>query len=103
MEKKTNNILLTIAAVIITLMMGVMFFQNKTLDKYKALLKEEADTVISVDTCYLDRFITDTIPTISYQTILKVDTCYFKDSLGNISAEPQLISLKKKKSKMILD
>ena len=102
-NNKTNNTLLVIAAIIMTLMMGVICFQNKTLDKYKALLQEKADTVTEVDTCYLDKFITDTVPMVSYQTILKLDTCYFKDSLGNISAEPQIITLKKKKFKMILD
>lgn len=101
MEKKTNNILLTIAAVIITLMMGVMFFQNQTLSKYKALLKEEADTITETDTIYLDREVIDSVPTVKWQHIVHTDTLWMKDSTtGEIIAQPMIVSLKKKASKI---
>lgn len=99
--KKTNNILLVIAAIIMTLMMGVMCFQNKTLDKYKALLQEEADTVISTDTIYLDKEIRDTVPTVKWQHIVHTDTLWMKDSTtGEIIAQPMIVSLKKKASRI---
>lgn len=101
MEKKTtNNILLIIAAILITLSTVVMFFQNQTISKYKALLKEEADTVISTDTIYLDKEIRDTVPTIKWEHIVKTDTLYAKDSTGNIVAQPMIVSLKKKSTKI---
>ena len=102
MEKKTtNNILLIIAAILITLSTVVMFFQNQTLSKYKALLKEEADTVISTDTIYLDREIKDTVPTVKWQHIVHTDTLWMKDSVtGEIVAQPMIVSLKKKASKI---
>ena len=102
-NNKTNNTLLVIAAIIMTLMMGVMFFQNQTLDKYKALLKEEADTVISTDTIYLDREIKDTVPTVKWQHIVHTDTLWMKDSVtGEIVAQPMIVSLKKKATKINL-
>lgn len=100
MEKKTNNILLTIAAVIITLMMGVMFFQNQTLSKYKTLLQEEADTIIETDTVYQDKIIIDSLPIVKWEHIVKTDTLYAKDSTGNIVAQPTIVCLKKKASKI---
>lgn len=104
MEKKTtNNILLIIAAILITLSTVVMFFQNQTLSKYKALLKEEADTVISTDTIYLDREIKDTVPTVKWQHIVHTDTLWMKDSVtGEIVAQPMIVSLKKKATKINL-
>ena len=98
--KKTNNILLVIAAIIMTLMMGVMCFQNKTLDKYKALLQEKADTITETDTIYLDREIIDSVPTVKWQHIVHTDTLYAKDSLGNIVAQPMVVCLKKKASRI---
>ena len=103
-NNKTNNTLLVIAAIIMTLMMGVMCFQNKTLDKYKALLQEKADTVTEVDTIYLDKEIRDTVPTVKWQHVVHTDTLWMKDSVtGEIVAQPMIVSLKKKKFKMILD
>lgn len=99
--KKTNNILLLIAAIIITFTTFVMYFQNEAISKYKALLKEEADTVISTDTIYLDREVKDTVPTVKWQHIVHTDTLWMKDSVtGEIVAQPMIVSLKKKSTKI---
>ena len=99
-NNKTNNTLLVIAAIIMTFMMGVMCFQNKTLDKYKALLQEKADTITECDTIYQDRLIIDSVPTVKWEHIVKTDTLYAKDSLGNIVAHPPIACLKKKASRI---
>lgn len=98
--KKTNNILLLIAAIIITFTTFVMYFQSQTLEKYKSLLKEENDTIVETDTIYLDREIRDTVPTIKWEHIVKTDTLYAKDSTGNIVAQPMVVCLKKKSTKI---
>jgi len=89
-----NDKLLVVAAIIMTLMMGVMFWQNRILDKYKNLL-EKTDTITTtkVDTLYLDKIIVDSIPKEKTITIIKRDTLYKHDG-DSIIATP--IILKKK-------
>lgn len=99
--KKTNNILLLIAAIIITFTTFVMYFQSQTLEKYKSLLKEENDTIVETDTIYLDKEIRDTVPTIKWEHVVHTDTLWMKDSTtGEIIAQPMIVSLKKKATKI---
>lgn len=96
MEKKTNDIII-IAATVLMLIMGiVMWFQNKTLNEYKQLL-EKTDTtqIISTDTLYLEKTYTDTVPKYINQVIFKTDTVY-RQKGDSIEATPMLITLKKK-------
>lgn len=96
MEKKTNDTLIVIATVILLLMGALLWYQNKTLNEYKQLL-EKTDTtqIISTDTLYLEKHITDTVPQTINQVIFKTDTVYRQ--LGDsIEAQPMLITLKKK-------
>jgi regulatory protein YycI of two-component signal transduction system YycFG len=96
-NNKANNVLLIVATIIMALMMGVMFFQNKTLNKYKDLLeKTDTTTTMTVDTLYLEKEIKDTVPQYITQTIFKTDTVYKKEG-DSISATPLIITLKKKK------
>lgn len=89
-----NDKLLVVAAIIMTLMMGVMFYQNRVLDKYKNLLeKTDTTSIITVDTLYLDKIIVDSIPKEKTITIIKRDTLYKHDG-DSIIATP--IILKKK-------
>lgn len=96
MEKKTNDIIIIAATVLMLLMGIVMWFQNKTLDEYKQLL-EKTDTtqIISTDTLYLEKTYTDTVPKYINQVIFKTDTVY-RQKGDNIEATPMLITLKKK-------
>ena len=96
MENKTNNTLILIAAIIITILTGLCWFQNRTLDKYKQLL-EETDTTVYADTIYLDKIVRDTIPTVQYKKEIVRDTLWHSDG-DSIVGEPQIISLVKKKS-----
>lgn len=94
---KSNNVLLIVATVIMTLMMGVMFYQNKTMNKMRDLLeKVDTTTTMVVDTLYLEKTYTDSVPQYITQTIFKTDTVYQKEG-DSISATPMLITLKKKK------
>lgn len=95
-NNKANNVLLIVATIIMTLMMGVMFFQNKTLNKYKDLL-EKTDTTVYADTIYLDKVVTDSIPVVQYKKVIVRDTLWHSDG-DSIVGEPQIISLVKKKS-----
>ena len=81
MENKSNNTLLVIAFIIMTIMMGVMFFQNKTLTKYKNILDniDTTSVVVKHDTIYTDIDTTVTQPIIIKETILRVDTLYTSD------------------------
>ena len=88
-----NDKLLVVAAIIMTLMMGVMFWQNRILDKYKNLLEKTDTTIVTfTDTLYLDKIIVDSIPKEKTITIIKHDTLYKHDG-DSIIATP--IFLKK--------
>lgn len=96
-ENKTNNILLIIGTLIITGMIALLFMQQKTIDEYKDLLeKVDTTTTMSVDTLYLEKTYTDSVPKYINQTIYKTDTVFEKQG-DSISATPMLITLKKKK------
>lgn len=96
-ENNTNNILLIVGTILITLMMALLFWQQNTLNTYKTLLeKTDTTTTMTVDTLYLEKTYTDTVPQYINQTIYKTDTVFEKQG-DSISATPLLITLKKKK------
>ena len=100
MEKTNNksNVLIAVAVTIVmAFMLGVMYFQDKTITKYRDLLeKVDTTTTMTVDTLILEKTYTDTVPKYINQTIFKTDTVYKKEG-DSISATPLLITLKKKK------
>lgn len=96
-ENNTNNILLIVGTILITLMMALLFWQQNTLNTYKTLLeKTDTTTTMTVDTLYLEKTYTDTVPKYINQIIFKTDTLFKKEG-DSISATPMLITLKKKK------
>lgn len=96
-NNKTNNVLLIVAAIIMALMTAVMFYQDKVMTDMRHLLeKTDTTTTMTVDTLYLEKTYTDTVPKFITQTIFKTDTVYKKEG-DSISATPLLITLKKKK------
>lgn len=96
-NNKSNNVLLIVATVIMMFMGAVMFYQNKTMNKMRDLLeKVDTTTTMVVDTLFLEKTYTDTVPKYITQTIFKTDTVYKKEG-DSISATPLLITLKKKK------
>ena len=97
MENMKNNTLITIASTILMIiMLGVMCYQNKTINEYKELL-EKTDTTVYADTIYLDKVVRDSIPVVQYKKLIVRDTLWHSDG-DSIVGEPQIISLVKKKS-----
>jgi len=97
--KNNNNTLIAVAlTILIALMFVLMYFQQNTINEYKNLL-EKTDTTssITIDTLFLEKTYTDTVPKYITQRIYKTDTVYKKEG-DSISATPMLITLKKKKS-----
>lgn len=96
MEKKTNNMII-IAATVLMLIMGiVMFYQNKTLNEYKELINK-TDTIEYSDTIYLDKVVRDSMPVVQYKKVLVRDTLWHSNG-DSVVGEPQIITLVKKKS-----
>ena len=96
-NNKSNNVLLIVAAIIMALMTAVMFYQDKVMTEMRQLLeKTDTTTTMTVDTLYLEKTYTDSVPKYITQTIFKTDTVYKKEG-DSISATPMLITLKKKK------
>lgn len=96
MEKKTNDTLIVIATVILLLMGALLWYQNKTIKNYEDIInKTDTTQIISTDTLYMEKTITDTVPKYINQVIFKTDTVYQKEG-DSISAQPMLITLKKK-------
>ena len=96
MEKKTNDMIIIAATVLMLLMGIVMFYQNKTLNEYKQLINK-TDTITYADTIYLDKVVRDTVPQTITQTIFKCDTLW-KVQGDSVVGEPHIITLVKKKS-----
>lgn len=93
-----NNTLITVGLTIISvIMMILLVFQNHTINNLKDII-EKTDTTVStvIDTLYLEKTYTDSVPKYITQTIFKTDTLYKKEG-DSISATPLLITLKKKK------
>jgi len=102
MENKTSNTLIIVATFIMAIMGAIMFYQNKTMTKMRELLeKVDTTTTVTVDTLYLEKEIKDTVPQTITQTIFKTDTVY-RQVGDSIEATPLLITLKKKKSPILL-
>lgn len=102
MENKTSNTLIIVATFLMAIMGAIMFYQNKTMTKMRELLeKVDTTTTVTVDTLFLEKTYTDTVPMFINQTIIKTDTVY-KQEGDSISAQPLLITLKKKKSPILL-
>ena len=100
-NNKSNNVLLIIASIIIAAMMGVMYYQDKVMTNMRNLLeKTDTTTTLTVDTLYLEKTYTDTVPKYITQTIFKTDTVYEKEG-DSISATTLLITLKKKKQPIL--
>ena len=94
-----NNTLITVGLTIISvIMMILLVFQNNTINNLKDIIeKTDTTTTMTVDTLYLDKTYTDSVPKYITQTIFKTDTLYKKEG-DSISATPLIITLKKKKS-----
>ena len=94
-----NNTLITVGLTIISvIMMILLVFQNNTINNLKDIINKTDTTVSTViDTLYLEKTYTDSVPKYITQTIFKTDTLYKKEG-DSISATPLLITLKKKKS-----
>ena len=95
---KSNNVLIAVAVtILIGLMFVVMYVQQNTINNYRNLLeKVDTTTTMTVDTLYLEKTYTDSVPKYITETIFKTDTVYKKEG-DSISATPLLITLKKKK------
>ena len=94
--------LLIIATFIMVFMGAVLFFQNKTINNLRDLLeKTDTTTTMVIDTLYLEKTYTDTVPKYITQTIIKTDTLYKMEG-DSLSQTPILISLKKKKQPTLL-
>lgn len=94
--EKNDTILAIVGTIIIGLMIALLFWQQNTIKEYKELLeKTDTTTVETVDTLYLEKTYTDSVPKYINQTIYKTDTVYQKEG-DSISATPMVITLKKK-------
>ena len=93
-----NNTLITVGLTIISvIMMILLVFQNHTINNLKDIIeKTDTTTTMTIDTLYLEKTYTDSVPKYITQTIYKTDTLYKKEG-DSISATPLLITLKKKK------
>lgn len=94
-----NNTLITVGLTIISvIMMILLVFQNHTINNLKDIInKTDTTTTMTVDTLFLEKTYTDSVPKYITQTIFKTDTLYKKEG-DSISATPLIITLKKKKS-----
>ena len=88
--------LLGIATLIIALLIGICYYQDKVIEKYKNIT-EQIDTtsvVIKRDTVLLELERKDTVPVIIKETTVRVDTLYKQNEDSTYSEIP--IPLKKK-------
>lgn len=81
MEKKTNDMLIIAATVLMLLMGIVMFYQNKTLNEYKDIINSVDTTSVAIKHDTIDVSTDTTIykPVIIKETIIRVDTLYNGD------------------------
>ena len=87
--------LLGIAAFIIIFLVGVCYYQDRVLKKYKDVV-EQIDTtyVIKRDTIDVSTHTSDTVPVIIKETSIRVDTLYQK--IGDSTYTQIPIPIKKK-------
>lgn len=97
MEKKTNDMLI-IAATVLMLIMGIVIWKQNTMIKDYQQTIENTDTIVQTDTLFLEKEIKDSVPIVQYKKEIIRDTLYQKIG-DSISATPQIITLIKKKSK----
>lgn len=77
MKDKTLTTLLFIGTVVMMFLLGVMYYQDKTLSKYRNILENiDTTTVTKTDTVYQTKVYTDTIPKYVTRWKTKTDTLY---------------------------
>lgn len=92
MKDKTLTTLLVIGTVVIMFLLGVMYYQDKTLSEYRNILENiDTTTVTKTDTVYQTKTYTDTIPKYITKTITKRDTLYQQND-----STPHIVELKHK-------
>lgn len=95
-----KNLLVTLATIISValLIWAVGYAVPKIVDIYKNKpVIEKVDTILTHDTLYFERTVTDTLPEYRYETIIKRDTLYkWKAKGDSIEKIPRQIVLKKK-------
>ena len=88
--------LLGIATLIILFLVGVCFYQDRVLKKYRDVV-EQIDTtsvIIKHDTIYTDVDLTVTQPIIIKETVIRTDTLYKMNEDSTVTMTP--VKLKKK-------
>lgn len=86
----------TIVAVAL-LIWAVGYTAPKIVDIYKNKPVEKVDTILTHDTLYFEKTVTDTMPEYRYETIIKYDTLYkWKAKGDSIEKIPRRLELKKK-------
>lgn len=98
---KNSETLLLVATILSILLVGIVFWKDGQIERMKELINK-TDTIVSVDTLYLEKQIKDSIPVVQYKKIIERDTLYKKEG-DSIVATPQIITKVKKKSKTNLN
>ena len=94
-----KNLLVTLATIISValLIWAVGYTVPKIIDIYKNKpVIEKVDTILTHDTLYFEKTVTDTMPEYRYETIIKYDTLYKLAKGDSIEKIPRVITLKKK-------
>lgn len=98
---KNSETLLLVATILSILLVGIVFWKDGQIERMKELINK-TDTIVSVDTLYLEKEVRDSIPVVQYKKIIERDTLYKKEG-DSIVATPQIITKVKKKSKTNLN
>lgn len=94
-----KNLLVTLATIISValLIWAVGYAVPKIVDIYKNKpVIEKVDTILTHDTLYFEKTVTDTMPEYRYETIIKYDTLYKLAKGDSIEKIPRRLELKKK-------
>ena len=92
MKDKTLSILLLVGTVIMTFLLGVMYYQDKVLSEYRNILENiDTTTVTKTDTVYETKTVTDTVPKYITKWKTKTDTLYQPND-----STPHIVELKGK-------
>ena len=95
-----KNLLVTLATIftVALLIYAVGYTLPKIVDIYKNKpVIEKVDTILTHDTLYFEKTVTDTMPEYRYETIIKYDTLYkWKAKGDSIEKIPRRLELKKK-------
>ena len=77
MEDKESSILLLICTLVMSIMLVMLFVQDKKLDDYKKLVSSiECNTIVVTDTIYETKTLTDTVPEYITKWKTKTDTLF---------------------------